>query len=52
MRSDGSATALGDRTTSLRGSLVLVLCMTLFGTVLFGYLLRIAMPLWQWPWAG
>jgi hypothetical protein len=44
--------ALGDRTTSLRGSLVLALCMTLFGTVLFGYLLRIAMPLWQWPSAG
>jgi hypothetical protein len=44
--------ALGDRTASLRGSLVLALCMTLFGTVLFGYLLRIAMPLWQWPSAG
>jgi len=44
--------ALGDRTASLRGSLVLALGMTVFGTVLFGYLLRISMPLWHWPWAG
>ena len=44
--------ALGDRTASLRGSLVLALTMAVAGTVLFGYLLGINMPLWQWPWAA
>ncbi len=47
--------ALGDRTASLRGSLLLALAMTLCGTVLFGYFLGINMPLWQWPlsqWSG
>jgi hypothetical protein len=44
--------ALGDRTASVRGSLALALGMTVFGTVLFGYLLKISLPLWQWPWAG
>ena len=44
--------ALGDRTASLRGSLLLALGMTVFGTVLFGYLLRISIPLWQLPWVG
>jgi uncharacterized membrane protein YjgN (DUF898 family) len=43
--------ALGDRTASVRGSIVLALGMTVFGTVLFGYLLGINIPLWQWPWA-
>lgn len=42
--------ALGDRTASLRGSLILALVMSIAGTVLFGYLLGINMPLWQWPW--
>lgn len=45
------AAALGDRTATLRGSLVLALVMTVAGTVLFGYLLRINMPIWQLPWA-
>ncbi len=44
--------ALGDRTATLRGSFALALGITVFGTVLFGYLLKISMPLWQWPWAG
>jgi len=43
--------ALGDRTASVRGSLILALVMSIVGTVLFGYLLGINMPLWQWPWA-
>jgi hypothetical protein len=43
--------ALGDRTATLRGSLILALVMSVAGTVLFGYLLGINMPLWQWPWA-
>ncbi len=43
--------ALGDRTASFRGSLILALVMSVVGTVLFGYLLGINMPLWQWPWA-
>jgi hypothetical protein len=41
--------ALGDRSGSWKGSLILALVMTTFGTVLFGYFLRINMPLWQWP---
>jgi hypothetical protein len=44
--------ALGDRSASWRGSLVLALAMSIAGTVLFGYLLGINMPLWQWPWAA
>jgi len=43
--------ALGDRTASVRGSLILALGMSVAGTVLFGYLLGMNMPLWQWPWA-
>jgi hypothetical protein len=41
--------ALGDRTASLKGSLLVALVMTICGTVLFGYFLGINMPLWQWP---
>jgi uncharacterized membrane protein len=41
--------ALGDRTASLRGSLIMAAVMAITGTVLFGYLLGINMPLWQWP---
>jgi Tripartite tricarboxylate transporter TctB family len=44
--------ALGDRTASLKGSLILALGMCVAGTVLFGYLLGINMPLWQWPWTA
>jgi hypothetical protein len=41
--------ALGDRQATLRGSLLLALGMAVAGTVLFGYLLGINMPLWQMP---
>lgn len=41
--------ALGDRTATLKGSLILALVMTVCGTVVFGYLLSISMPIWQWP---
>jgi hypothetical protein len=41
--------ALGDRTASLKGSLILALLATVGGTVLFGYFLGINMQLWHWP---
>jgi hypothetical protein len=41
--------ALGDRAATLRGSLLLALGMAIAGTMLFGYLLGINMPLWQVP---
>jgi hypothetical protein len=44
--------ALGDRTATLRGCLILATVMAVAGTVLFGYLLGINMPLWQWPFAS
>src|ERR1700722_3541261 len=44
--------ALGDRSATLRGSLILAMGMASAGTVLFGYLLGINMPLWQWPFAS
>ena len=37
--------ALGDRTATLRRSLVLAACVTVFGVVLFHYLLQVQMPL-------
>lgn len=40
--------ALGDRAASWRGSLIMAAVMAMTGTVLFGYLLGINMPLWQW----
>jgi putative Ca2+/H+ antiporter (TMEM165/GDT1 family) len=43
--------ALGDRTATLRGSLLLASGMAVSGTVLFGYLLGINMPLWHSLWA-
>jgi hypothetical protein len=41
--------ALGDRGATLRGGLLLALGMAIVGTILFGYLLGINMPLWQMP---
>lgn len=41
--------ALGDRTASVKGSLILALLATMGGTVLFGYFLGINMQLWHWP---
>jgi hypothetical protein len=37
--------ALGDRTATLKGALVLSACVTLFGVVLFHYILKISIPL-------
>ena len=44
--------AMGDRGASLKGSLLLAVGMAVFGTVLFGKLLGINMPLWQIPFAS
>jgi len=41
--------ARGDRSATLKGSFILALVMTVCGTFVFGYLLGINMPLWQWP---
>jgi hypothetical protein len=41
--------ALGDRTATLKGALILSACVTLFGVVLFHYILQISIPLfWGW----
>jgi putative tricarboxylic transport membrane protein len=41
--------ALGDKTGTLKGSLVLASVMTICGTIVFGYLLTVSLPVWQWP---
>ena len=41
--------ALGDRSGTVTGSLILAVTMTVCGTVVFGYLLTISLPIWQWP---
>ena len=40
--------ALGDRTATLKSSLVLALVVTAFGVGLFSYLLHVPMPLFTW----
>jgi hypothetical protein len=40
--------ALGDRSATLKGSLILAAGTTLFGALLFGYLLQIPFPLLRW----
>jgi hypothetical protein len=40
--------ALGDRTTTLKGALLLAAGITVFGVLLFSYLLQISMPVLQW----
>ena len=40
--------ALGDRTATLKGSLLLAALITVFGVGLFSYLLQIPMPLLAW----
>jgi Tripartite tricarboxylate transporter TctB family len=40
--------ALGDRTATLKGSLILAAVVTVFAAVLFYYLLRIPFPLFRW----
>ena len=40
--------ALGDRTATLKGSVILAASVTLFGTLLFAYLLKVPFPLIRW----
>lgn len=40
--------ALGDRTSTWIGSLVLAACVTTFGVLLFSYLLQVPFPLLRW----
>jgi hypothetical protein len=40
--------ALGDRSTTLRGAAILGVVVTVFGVALFHYLLKIPMPLLHW----
>jgi len=40
--------ALGDRTSTWKGSLILAAVVTLFGVLLFHYLLQIPMPVLEW----
>jgi len=42
--------ALGDRTASLRGATALSAGVTIFGVMLFHYLLKVPMPLLAWDW--
>lgn len=43
--------ALGDRTATLKGSFILAAGITLFGVLLFSYLLQIPFPLLRWRFA-
>jgi hypothetical protein len=43
--------AIGDRSITLRGALVLSAILTVFAVGLFAYVLQIQFPVWQWPWA-
>jgi putative Ca2+/H+ antiporter (TMEM165/GDT1 family) len=40
--------ALGDRTATLRGSLILATVVSLFGVALFSYFLQVPMPIFTW----
>ncbi len=40
--------ALGDRTATLKSALVLALVITVFGVLLFSYVLQVSLPLWRW----
>jgi putative Ca2+/H+ antiporter (TMEM165/GDT1 family) len=40
--------ALGDRTTTWKGALGLAVFITVFGVVLFSYILRVPMPILEW----
>jgi len=42
------ACALGDRSATLKGSLILAACVTAFGAFLFSSLLKIPFPLFRW----
>jgi hypothetical protein len=40
--------ALGDRTATLKGSAVLAACITVAGSFLFSYVLKVPFPLFRW----
>ena len=40
--------ALGDKTTTLKGSALLAACITVGGTLLFSYVLKVPFPLFRW----
>jgi putative Ca2+/H+ antiporter (TMEM165/GDT1 family) len=40
--------ALGDRTATLKGSAILAACVTVFGVLLFSYVLKIPFPMFRW----
>jgi hypothetical protein len=40
--------ALGDRETTLKAALILAAGITVSGVILFAYLLKIPMPIFQW----
>ena len=40
--------ALGDRTSTVKSSLVLATGVTVFGVALFSYLLQVSLPMWRW----
>jgi putative tricarboxylic transport membrane protein len=40
--------ALGDRTATLKESAILATCVTLFGVLLFSYVLKIPFPMFRW----
>ena len=42
--------ALGDRSMTLKGAVVLSVCVAAFGVVVFSYFLQIAMPVLTWGW--
>ena len=44
--------AVGDRSITVRGALVLSLILSIFAVGLFAYVLQIQFPVWQWPWAS
>jgi hypothetical protein len=42
--------ALGDRETTLKGAVILSASVTMFGILLFSYLLKVSMPILMWGW--
>lgn len=41
--------ALGDRSSTLKSAFILAACITVVGTFIFSYLLRLPLPPLQWP---
>ncbi len=40
--------ALGDKDSTLKNSFLLAVGITVFGVLLFSYLLQVSMPMWRW----